>query len=124
MRGFSLTFSGGDEMLAEKEIKKGQTDYSAIASSPSFQNLIRQKKKFLLPMSIFFLVFYFTLPIMTSYSTILNTNAVGGISWAWIFAFSQFVMTWMLCILYSRKAIKFDEIADHVITQSEKEKTK
>ncbi|MDM5338281.1 DUF485 domain-containing protein [Fictibacillus enclensis] len=111
-------------MLAEKEIKKGQTDYSAIASSPSFQNLIRQKKKFLLPMSIFFLVFYFTLPIMTSYSTILNTNAVGGISWAWIFAFSQFVMTWMLCILYSRKAIKFDQIADRVITQSEKEKTK
>ncbi|SDM68216.1 Uncharacterized membrane protein, DUF485 family [Fictibacillus solisalsi] len=111
-------------MLAEREKKEGQTDYSAIASSPSFQNLIRQKKNFLLPMSIFFLVFYFTLPIMTSYSTFLNKNAIGDISWAWIFAFAQFVMTWVLCILYSRKAVKFDQIAAHVITQSEKGKTK
>ncbi|MDN4523223.1 DUF485 domain-containing protein [Fictibacillus fluitans] len=111
-------------MLAEKKVKKGQIDYSSIASSPSFQNLLRQKKKFLLPMSIFFLVFYFALPIMTSYSTTLNENAIGSISWAWVFAFSQFVMTWVLCILYSRKAVKFDQMADDVLAQTEKEKTK
>lgn len=60
-------------------------------------------------MTVFFLLFYFALPILTSYTDVLNHPAIGPITWAWVFAFAQFVMTWVLCILYSRKAASLTE---------------
>ncbi|GIP36907.1 membrane protein [Paenibacillus sp. J31TS4] len=84
-------------------------DYSRIAQSDSFKRFMQAKKRFLLPMSIFFLVFYFALPLLTSYTTVLNKPAFGPISWAWVFAFAQFIMTWALCVIYSRKSARFDE---------------
>lgn len=85
-------------------------DYSQIAQSSSFQHLMRAKKNFILPATLFFFVFYFALPVLTSYSNVLNSSAIGPISWAWVFAFAQFIMTWALCMLYSKRAAKFDEI--------------
>ena len=76
--------------------------YGRIAASSEFRSLMVRKKRFLLPMSLFFLAFYFVLPILTSYSTVLNEPAVGSISWAWVLAFAQFVMTWALCSVYTR----------------------
>lgn len=108
-------------MLPKKKNAGHEMDYSKIAASAPFQKLLKEKRKFILPMSIFFFVFYFTLPIMTSYFTVLNTSAIGSITWAWIFAFSQFIMTWVLCSLYSRKAEKFDEMAEEITSQSLKE---
>jgi uncharacterized membrane protein (DUF485 family) len=75
---------------------------------------MHQKKKFIVPMSIFFMVFYFALPIMTVYSTVLNKPAFASVSWAWVFAFAQFVMTIALCMIYTRKARKFDEIVEKI----------
>ncbi|WP_128721515.1 DUF485 domain-containing protein [Mesobacillus subterraneus] len=89
-------------------------DYSAIVQSEKFQQLLKEKRNFLLPFSLFFLAFYFTLPILTAYSTVLNTPAFGAISWAWVFAFAQFIMTWSLCIIYTKRAAKFDEIVEEI----------
>ncbi|PLR86534.1 DUF485 domain-containing protein [Bacillus canaveralius] len=93
-------------------------DYSKIAKSSSFQRLLKSKKNFILPFSLFFLAFYFTLPILTAYSKVLNNPAVGAISWAWVFAFAQFIMTWTLCIIYSNKAAGFDKIVEEVIEET------
>ncbi|MFX6163944.1 DUF485 domain-containing protein, partial [Acinetobacter baumannii] len=90
--------------------KQAVVDYQAIARSGKFQQLLQRKKAFILPWSIFFFVFYFMLPVMTSYSKVLNTPAVGAITWAWVFAFAQFIMTWALCILYTKKSAEFDTI--------------
>lgn len=92
-------------------------DYSKIVQSAPFQKLMHEKKKFILPLSLFFLAFYFTLPILTSYTSALNEPAIGSISWAWVFAFAQFIMTWTLCILYSKKAAKFDKLVNNVVEQ-------
>ncbi|MFB5167015.1 DUF485 domain-containing protein [Parageobacillus toebii] len=89
-------------------------DYSQIAQSSSFQHLMRAKKNFILPATLFFFVFYFALPVLTSYSNVLNSSAIGPISWAWVFAFAQFIMTWALCMLYSKRAAKFDEIVEQM----------
>lgn len=94
-----------------------QFDYSKITQSDSFQHLITTKRKFIFTMSAFFLIFYFTLPILTSYFTILNQPAIGSITWAWVFAFAQFVMTWVLTGLYARKARQFDRLSDQIINQ-------
>lgn len=88
--------------------------YADIAKSQKFVQLLKHKRRFLVPMTIFFLVFYFLLPVLTSFTTVLNTPALGPISWAWVFAFSQFVMTWVLCMIYSSRAAKFDVLVESV----------
>jgi uncharacterized membrane protein (DUF485 family) len=102
---------------ARKTKVNSESDYSSIVQSPSFQALLSEKKKFIIPVTIFFFCFYFALPILTSYSTVLNHKFIGSITWAWVFAFMQFVMTWGLCMLYSKKAAKFDELANQVIQE-------
>ncbi|MGG1676724.1 DUF485 domain-containing protein [Neobacillus sp. NRS-1170] len=104
-------------MEAKKINDISESEYSSIVQSSSFQTLLSEKKKFIIPITIFFFCFYFALPILTSYSTILNHKFIGSISWAWVFAFLQFVMTWGLCMLYSKKAAKFDELADKVVKE-------
>ncbi|KKB44573.1 DUF485 domain-containing protein [Bacillus thermotolerans] len=91
--------------------------YEQITESTKFKGLVRKKTKFIVPISAFFLIFYFLLPVLTSYSTILNAPAIGDISWVWVFAFAQFIMTWTLCMLYVRKANQFDGMADEVIEE-------
>jgi uncharacterized membrane protein (DUF485 family) len=104
--------------LEAKQIKANiENDYSAIAQSSSFQTLLSEKKKFIIPITIFFFCFYFALPILTSYTTILNNKFIGNITWAWVFAFLQFVMTWVLCMIYSKKAARFDELAKKVVEE-------
>ncbi|MDQ1144631.1 uncharacterized membrane protein (DUF485 family) [Bacillus sp. SORGH_AS 510] len=104
--------------MEAKQIKANiKNDYSAIAQSSSFQTLLSEKKKFIIPITIFFFCFYFALPILTSYTTILNNKFIGNITWAWVFAFLQFVMTWVLCMIYSKKAARFDELAKKVVEE-------
>ncbi|MXQ53480.1 DUF485 domain-containing protein [Shimazuella alba] len=95
-------------------VDKNENDYKKIAQSPLFRELIQKKKSFIIPTTIFFFVFYFALPVLTSYSTVLNHSAFGPISWAWVFAFAQFIMTWGLCLLYSSKAKTFDNIVEQI----------
>ncbi|GAA4710421.1 DUF485 domain-containing protein [Brevibacillus fulvus] len=97
-----------------KQTTAGNVNYSAVVQSKTFQQLLKSKKGFILPYSIFFFVFYFTLPIMTSYFTVLNRPAIGSITWAWVFAFAQFVMTWALCMIYSKRAARFDEMVEQI----------
>lgn len=103
--------------LAKKEAEDS-TDYTRIANSPSFQELLKKKYAFIIPMSIFFMVFYFTLPVLTSYTTFLNKPAIGSISWAWLFASAQFIMTWSLCMIYSKRAAKFDVMVEKIIQEN------
>lgn len=95
-------------------MKAKAMSYHEIANSPKFKALMSRKKRFLLPMSLFFFAYYFTLPLLTSYSTVLNSPALGSVSWAWIFAFSQFVMTWAFCILYSKKSAEYDKMIEEI----------
>ncbi|KZE38582.1 hypothetical protein AV656_06655 [Bhargavaea cecembensis] len=95
--------------------RKANVDYVQVAESSRFRELLEKKKKFILPLTIFFLVFYFSLPILTSYTNVLERPAIGDISWAWIYASAQFIMTWVLCTVYVRKFLKFDVEADEII---------
>src|SRR5690625_7111869 len=68
----------GDVFALEKEVashNKRKPDYEQVIESSKFKALMKEKKKFTIPLTIFFLVFYFMLPILTSYSTILNTRS-------------------------------------------------
>lgn len=94
--------------------KASKADWNKIAESAAFKELIRQKRSFVVPSTIFFFVFYFTLPILTSFTTALNGKAIGAITWAYVFAFAQFAMTWILCHMYLRKSNSLDELVEKV----------
>lgn len=97
--------------------KRTPEEYAAIAKSAHFQKLLHEKKKFIIPFTIFFFCFYFTLPILTSYTTILNNPFIGSITWAWVLAFLQFIMTWSFCMIYYKKASRFDELSHKIVEE-------
>ena len=105
-------------MTPTEAVEKGRgtsaIDYTQVVQSQKFQVLLKKKRNFIVPLTIFFFVFYFTLPIMTAYSTVLNQEAFLHMNWAWIFAFAQFIMTWTLCTLYTKKARSFDAMAEEI----------
>ena len=101
-------------------MKNNEVNYTQVAQSEDFKALLVTKRKFIVPLSIFFFLFYFTLPIMTAYSKVLNTPAIGAITWAWVFAFGQFIMTWTLITLYVRKASQFDQMVEKILSKAVK----
>lgn len=104
-------------MLAKKQQAKKALllPYQEIAKSEEFKQLMQAKKRFIIPWSIFFFIFFFTLPIIASYTNVLDQPAFGPITWAWVFAFAEFVMTWTLCTLYLQKAKKFDAMSEKIL---------
>ncbi|GAB3057304.1 DUF485 domain-containing protein [Virgibacillus ainsalahensis] len=105
----------------DKHESEKQSNFVKTAESSEFKRLLSQRKKFIVPCAIFFLIFYFTLPVLTSYTSFLNQPVIGDISWAWIFALSQFVMTWILCTIYVKKSANFDKQANEIIEDQLKE---
>jgi uncharacterized membrane protein (DUF485 family) len=89
-----------------------EEEWIRVERTSAFQELVRSKKAFILPATIFFLIFYFTLPVLTAFTTVLNAKAFGPISWAYVYAFAQFAMTWILSHLYLSRANKWDKLVD------------
>ena len=92
-------------------------DYTAIVKLDSFKRLKGAKKRFIVPCTIFFFLFYLGLPILAGFTKILTRPAIGSITWAWVYAFAQFIMTWTLCMVYSSKAKGFDAMSEAVAAE-------
>lgn len=89
-----------------------------LENTSAFQELVKSKKAFIIPATIFFMVFYFGLPILTGFTTILNAPAIGPMSWAYVYAFAQFAMTWTLLHLYVSRANRWDVLVDQAKSQA------
>lgn len=88
--------------------------WSRVAQTSAFQDLMQRKKRFIIPATIFFFVFYMGLPVLAGFTTVLNVQVIGALSLTWIYVLAQFVMTWTLLHLYVSRANKWDEIVDRV----------
>jgi len=89
-----------------------QDEWVRVEQTSAFKELIRSKKAFIIPATIFFLAFYFTLPFLTAFTTVLNFKVVGSITGAYVYAFAQFAMTWILMHVYIATANKWDDLVD------------
>ncbi len=99
-----------------------EDEWVRVERTSAFKELVRSKKAFIIPATIFFLVFYFGLPVLAGFTTILSSNAIGSITWAYVYAFAQFAMTWILMHLYVSRANRWDELVDrarHEATEGE-----
>jgi len=93
-------------------------DWAAIERTPEFRALVRAKRAFIVPASLFFVVYYFALPALVGYwPDLMATRVAGRINLAYLFALSQFVMAWALMAAYVRRARTFDRMAEAILHQ-------
>jgi len=86
------------------------TDWDVVAANPEFKALMRAKKRFIIPATIFFVVYYFALPILVGYApAFMATPVLGPVNIAYLFALSQFFVAWFIAYLYVRAAARFDQ---------------
>jgi len=99
-----------------------QTEWDRIAASKQFKDLMATKKMFIIPAFIFFVVYYFALPILVGYApNLMATKVLGPVNLAYLFALSQFFVAWLIAWLYVRAASDFDELAKDIIEDAHKQ---
>ena len=87
-------------------------EWLRVERTSAFEELVQTKKAFIIPATIFFFVFYFGLPVLAGFTTVLDGYAIGAITWAYVYAFAQFAMTWILMHLYVSRANRWDELVE------------
>lgn len=93
-------------------------DWDRVAATDEFKNLIKAKMKFIVPATIFFIVYYFALPVLVGYAPeLMKTKIIGPVNLAYLFALSQFFMAWGLAWLYVRAAARFDHMEQEIISK-------
>lgn len=91
-------------------------DWERLAATAEFKSLLTAKVRFIVPATVFFIVYYFSLPLLVGYAPkLMATKVLGVINVAYLFALSQFVMAWVIAWLYVRAAARFDKMASDVI---------
>jgi uncharacterized membrane protein (DUF485 family) len=86
-----------------------RANWDAIAAKPGFKALLKAKARFIVPASIFFVVYYFALPVLVGFFPELMKTKIGPANLAYLFAISQFFVAWIIAILYTRTASKWDK---------------
>src|SRR5207253_6579795 len=91
-------------------------DWSRVTQMTEFRAMVKAKLRFIIPAVIFFVVYYFALPVLVGYAPgLMSKRVIGVVNIAYLFALSQFFMAWIIAALYLRAAAKFDQMEDQVI---------
>jgi uncharacterized membrane protein (DUF485 family) len=95
----------------------GDIDWQAIEASPEFQELVRSRRSFVLPATIFFLAWYMGFILLTAYAEDLMSKRVyEGLTVGYTLALTQFVMVVVLGLMYLNRANKvYDPLAEKAI---------
>ena len=101
------------EQTAEEE--RDTADWDGIAAMPEFRALLARKLRFILPATVFFLVYYFALPVLVGWFPEVMDRKVGPVNWAYAFALSQFIMAWVLAAVYVKVAAGWDREAQTIL---------
>jgi uncharacterized membrane protein (DUF485 family) len=89
-----------------------EEEWIRVERTSAFQEFSRSRKAFIIPATIFFFVFYFGLPVLAAFTTILDAKVIGAINLAYLYAFAQFAMTWILMHLYVSRANRWDDLVE------------
>ena len=90
---------------------KPPINWAEIEERPAFRALLASKAKFIWTASIFFVVYYFALPVLVGYFPELMKTKVGPVNLAYLFALSQFFMAWIMALVYVKAASGWDKKA-------------
>jgi uncharacterized membrane protein (DUF485 family) len=105
---------GDNDTDFKKEPALSVNQWERAAQTSAFHELMRSKRNFIIPATIFFMAFYFGLPTLAAFTDLLDVQVIGVLSLAYIYAFAQFAMTWILCHLYLSRANRWDDIVERI----------
>jgi len=110
--------------MAESRAPEGEADgrleavdWEGIERSPEFQELVRKRRSFVLPATIFFLAWYMGFIVLTAYaSKFMSERVYQGLTVGYVLALTQFVMVVVLGLMYlSRSSKIYDPLAERAI---------
>jgi uncharacterized membrane protein (DUF485 family) len=93
------------------------TDWERIERSDEFRELVKRRRSFVVPATIFFLAYYMAFIIIAGYAPdFMGESVYQGLTVGYCYALTQFAMVFTLGLLYLRKADReFDPLADRVL---------
>ncbi len=88
-----------------------EIDWLAAENSPEFQELVKKRRSWVLPATIFFMAWYFGFVILAGYAPEFMGREflTDGFTVGYALALTQFVMVWVLAVAYVRRADKVFE---------------
>jgi len=103
----------------QKQYRTSKSTWDEIANGRPFQDLMATKRMFIVPAFVFFVVYYFALPVLVGYAPQFMSTKVGFVNLAYLFALSQFFVAWIIAALYVRAANNFDRLAKDILNKAE-----
>jgi uncharacterized membrane protein (DUF485 family) len=102
------------ELTADEDIDVA--DWDRVAALADFKALLAAKRRFIIPATVFFIVYYFALPVLVGYvPRLMAAKVFGVVNVAYLFALSQFFVALLVAVLYVRAASRFDTMAKSIV---------
>ena len=100
--------------------ERSPEEWTAIADSPEFKELTHKRRSFVVPATVFFMVWYFGFIILAGYAPdFMGERVVEGVTVGYLFALSQFIMVWVLAGWYLRRSRNvFDPLRERVVDKA------
>jgi uncharacterized membrane protein (DUF485 family) len=97
-------------------------DWKGIERSPEFRELVRRRRRFVAPATVFYLGWYMTFILLAGYAQdFMGESVYQGLTVGYCLALTQFVMVLVLGILYLRKSQNvYDPLAERVVQMAER----
>ena len=98
-------------------------DWESIEHSPEFQELVRKRRSFVVPATVFFLTYYMAFILLAGYAKDFMASSVyEGLTVGYCLALTQFVMVFTLGIMYLRRSDReYDPMSAKVVELAEAE---
>ena len=83
-----------------------EATWQQVADTPEFQELVHRKRAWIVPATVFFLFWYLLFILMAGYAEDFMGSEflVDGLTVGYVFALSQFLMTFVLALAYVRRS--------------------
>ena len=97
-----------------------ETDYQRVQRSQEFQDLRRRFRRFVFPMTAFFLLWYLLYALLAAYAhDFMSIRVAGNITVGLLMGLGQFVTTFVITMAYARWANRTqdpvaDRLRDHI----------
>ena len=109
--------------MAEKVSPEAHAAYQRLHATDEFAQLKRAYFRFVVPVTIAFMVWYLLFVLASNYAPdFMGTKVIGNINVALVFGLLQFVTTFGIAFWYARfAALHMDPIADRLREEYEEE---
>src|SRR5690606_5060992 len=111
-----MTNRPGPGAQSPDDAQVSAAEWAKVEADTDFRELGHAKRGFIFPATVFFIVYYFALPVLVGYwPELMSRDVIGEINLAYLFALSQFGMAWVIMVMYVRRARVFDGLVVRLV---------